>query len=59
MNGFQLFIQLNELDEVKVMNEVQQAGECSDNCITAADVADEDADNCAQMIENIGFIYFK
>ena len=40
MNKLQIFIKKNGLDEIKTLNLLQNNGIISDNCVTAADVAD-------------------
>ena len=39
-NKLQIFIEKNGLDEIKTLNLLQNNGIISDNCVTAADVAD-------------------
>ena len=45
-NQLENFIENNRLDPVAAMNELQEAGIISDNCICAADVA-----NCKEAVK--------
>jgi hypothetical protein len=48
MNSLEKFVSQSELDPIQAMNDLQDAGIISDNCVSAQDVSNAD---CLRAIE--------
>lgn len=51
MNALQSHLQRNHIDEVETMNILQTHGVISDNCVSAKDVANQDAERACEWLE--------
>lgn len=51
MNALQNYLGENNVDETKAMNILQEHGIISDNCVTAADVPDCDAEDAIDFLQ--------
>ena len=50
MNSLQPFLELSDIDPTDAMNRLQEAGIVSDNCVTAADVAEADCERAVEFL---------
>lgn len=51
MNALEEYLAASRLDPIAAMNQLQDAGIISDNCVSAGDVADGEKGDCLRAVK--------